>query len=145
MEEDDNLLQSFKIINIIYMALGAGMITSSVIFMFLVQSGNAAMNPGLTDILKIVVPVIAVVGFAAGRFLYTTSGKKSKEETNQSVKINNYRTACLIVWATIEGPGLFSSIAYFITGNQLFLIFFGMIFMGYLFSKPAITKFQQDF
>ena len=144
MQDDDNLIQSFKSINILFIALGAGMLLTSIVMVYMVQVG-AVVNPDLSDVLEIVVPVLGASGFVAGKFMYGMNAKKSKEETDPYVKINNYRIACLIVWVLMEGPGLFASISYFLTGDRIFLLFFSMIFMGYYFNKPSIAKFQQDF
>ncbi len=146
MNDEDKLIQSFKTLNIIYMALGAGMLMSSAVFVFLVGSGNAITKPELADVLKMVVPVIAVSGYIGGKFLYGTMAKKSKvETTDQTKRFTNYQTAFLIVWALLEGPGLFAAISYYLTGDQIFLAFFALVFLGYLFSKPSVNKFQQDF
>ncbi len=146
MLQENNFEQKFKVINIIYLALGAGMLLSLVMFVFMIESGVAqVVDESIADILKIVVVVIAISGYGAGKFLYGMNAKKSKVETNVITKLNNYQTACLIVWAMLEGPGLFACIAYFMTGDKLFLAFFSMIFMGYVLSKPSVSKFQQDF
>ncbi len=145
MADEDKLAQSFKTLNIIYMALGAGMIMSSAVFVFLIGSKTIIPQPGLAEVFKIVVPVLAVSGYIAGKFLYGMNSKKSKEEPDPMKKFANYQTSCLIVWALLEGSGLFSAIAYLQTADQLFLAFFAMIFLGYLFSKPSMIKFQQDF
>ena len=145
MESNDNLVQQFKIINIIYYALGAGMLMSAAMFTFMIQSGAMPVEDSLSGIMKFVVPAMGVGSFAIGKLLYNNFAAKSKEETDETVKINNYRTASLIQWATLEGSGLFSSICYLITGDPLFLVFFAMIFVGYILSKPSISKFQQDF
>jgi hypothetical protein len=145
MQQEDNLTPAFKTLNIIYMALGAGMLLSIAVFIFLVRSGGTPSAPDLAGTMKIVVPVLGISCFGIGRFLYGMSAKKSKEETSESIKLNNYRTASLIVWATTEGPALFASVAYYLTGDPVFLAFFAIIFLGFRFSRPSIEKFQQDF
>jgi hypothetical protein len=144
-QPNDNLVQQFKMINIIYLALGAGMLFSVAMFAFMVESGTVPVNNDLTFALQIAVPVLAVAGFAAGKFMYSMFGKKAKEDSNDANKIMQYRTATIIVWALLEGPGLFAGISYFMTGNKIFLAFFAMIFVGFIISKPSISKFQQDF
>jgi hypothetical protein len=145
MQQEDNLIPVFKTLNILYRALGVGMLLSIVVFICMVKFNTSPPNSDLADIMKIVVPVLGISCFGAGRFLYKMNAKKSKEETNEFSKLNNYRTASLIVWATLEGPALFAAVAYYLTGDQIFLAFFVVIFLGFIFSRPSIGKFQQDF
>jgi hypothetical protein len=144
-EPEDTLTPVFKMLNIIYIALGVGMLLSIAVFIFLIRTSVARADSGLAGILTIVVPVVGISSFGAGRFLYKMNAKKSKEETDVAVKLNNYRAASIIVWATMEGPALFSAVGYYLTGDQIFLLFFSVIFLGFIFSKPSIEKFQQDF
>ncbi len=144
-QPEDMLTPAFKALNIVYIALGVGMLMSIAVFIFLIKTSVTPADSGLTGILSIVVPVLGISCFGAGRFLYNLNAKKSKEETDVKVKLNNYRAASIIVWATMEGPALFSAVGYFLTGDQIFLLFFSIIFLGFIFSKPSIEKFQQDF
>jgi hypothetical protein len=143
--QDENLTRYFKFTTIIYLAIGVAMIMTSLLFIFLIESGTTPSNPELSGLLKIIVSVLGISGFMGGRFLYQNLAQKSKGETIPMTKLSNHRTASIIVWALLDGPGIFSSVAYFLTGDQIFLVIFALIFLGYLFSKPTMAKFQQDF
>lgn len=146
MEQGNNLAERFRALTIIYIALGAGMVISIALFYFMLASGTAVgLDAGTSDILKIVVVVIAMSGFGAGKFIYGMNAKKSQELTDPVAKFNSFQTTCIITWALLEGPGIFASVAYFMSGDSIFLAFFSMIFLGYIFNKPTVAKFQQDF
>ena len=145
MQQNINLEERIRTLTIIYLALGASMILSLSTFVFMVETGIAASYMGMEFFLRVLVIVIGIGGFGAGKFLYGMNAKKSKELADLSDKFNMYQTSCIIVWAMFEGPALIASGAYFITGDKLFIVFFSMIVIGYLFNKPSIPKFQQDF
>ncbi|HVD96962.1 MAG TPA: hypothetical protein VNB90_02080 [Cytophagaceae bacterium] len=128
------------------MALGIGMILTLSVFYFLVESGNGpGQDATLSSVFSIVVPVLGVMSFVVGKYLYKQGGTKSKAVEDISKKFVLYQTHCLIVWALLEGAALFAAIVYLITADPLFLVFFAMIFAGYVLSKPSVAKFQQDF
>lgn len=143
--QEDEVIPAFKIINTIYLAIGAGMLITAGVFYYLVESGGTVTDSQLASILQIAVLVAGVGGFGAGRYLYGTFSARSKAETMISQKLTHYRTALLISWAAIEGPGLFALVAYLLSGDQLFLAFFAMIFLVFVFTRPTVSKFQQDF
>lgn len=145
MQEEDSITPAFKTLSIIYYALGAGMLFSLVVFYILVSQGGNPGNGDLVLILSIVVPVMGIIGFGGGRYLAASFAQKSRFTTNVAQKFTYYRTACLISWAMLEAPALLSGVAYFLTGDSLFSAFFAMIFLVFLFNRPSITKFQQDF
>ncbi len=145
MEPEDRISIAFKTINLIYMALGMGMILSLGVFYFLVENKTEVPNAELVPVFSFAVPLMGIAGFLGGRYLYKQGSVKSKNETDLQKKLALYQTHMLIVWALLEGPALFASIVYLLTGDALFLVFFAMIFSGFVFSKPSIAKFQQDF
>jgi hypothetical protein len=146
MQQNFDIGPAFKTINIIYMALGMGMILSTGVFYYLVESGNGSgQSTDLVQVFTIVIPVLAVSCIGAGRFLYNKGAEKSRNEMDVQKKFALFQTHNLIVWAMLEGPALFSSVAYLLTGDPLFLVFFAMIFAVFIFSKPSISKFQQEF
>jgi hypothetical protein len=146
MQQNFDIGPAFKTLTIIYMALGMGMILSTGVFYFLIESGNGpTQNAELVQVFTIVVPVIAVSCIGAGRFLYNKGAEKSRNEMDIQKKFALFQSHNLIVWAMLEGPALFSVIAYWLTGDPLFLVFFAMIFAVFIFSKPSISKFQQEF
>ncbi len=144
MQEGD-LTSGFKVLTILYYALGGGLLLSAFVFYMVSDTSVNVVDPDLAGILAIVVPVFALSSFAVGKYMYATQAALSKEKATVSEKLNYYRTACLMRWASLEGAGLFSGVVYLLTGDLLFMAFLAMILVWFLLSKPSMSKFQQDF
>ena len=59
-------------------------------------------------------------------------------------KLGKYRTFKIISWAILEGAGLFSLIAFYITSNYLYVIIFILIFIFFLLNRASREGFVQD-
>ena len=55
-----------------------------------------------------------------------------------------YRTACLIQWALLEGPSIFCTICFFLTGNYAFLGLVLVILFVFVMTTPSKLKMQQQ-
>ena len=53
-----------------------------------------------------------------------------------------YRTACLIQWALLEGPCIFCTIGFFLTGNYAFLALVLVILFVFVMTAPSKLKMQ---
>lgn len=53
-----------------------------------------------------------------------------------------YRTACLIQWALLEGPSIFCTICFFLTGNYAFLGLVLVILFIFGMTAPSKLKMQ---
>lgn len=88
----------------------------------------------------LIVPVIVIGGIYAGNFIWNKKVADIENEPSLRAKLMHYQTASIISWAFLEGPALLSVVAFFQSGNQLFLII-AVVVIGYLLMKrPSKEK-----
>ncbi len=144
MNETSNLKQVFTSLKIIYLGLLMGQITFIAIFLFLVYSGS---SPGMKDLSNILlfVAFILVAGaiFTANKIFNL---KMNQVDPNNSIetKLTEYRTNLIIKFAILEGPSLFSAVFFFMTANELFLVFSTVILGFFFIYRPTNSKIISD-
>lgn len=133
--------------SIIYAALGAGQLFTMLVIYMISSMNGTPQNPDLVLPLQIAVASLAAAGIGAGIFLYNSKATQARSSSmSVEQKFTQYRTACIIQWATCEGPALFSAVAYFMTGDATFLVLFGAILLYFLFRlRPSVDAFNRDF
>lgn len=111
---------------------GLGMMTS---VLLILRMDEAPITP-LGDFVVIGVALLAAVLTVLSSFLF----RKQIGETvgkNLAEKLVIYRTAITVRFALMEGPGLLAAVLYFISGNYLFLVITGAMFLFMLLSRPT--------
>ena len=134
----------FQMLRIMYYALIAGQMFFGLIALYLnmadpVDSGENELR----DILIYLVPLFVIFGLIAGNFLYRSRLQVCRKKSDLIEKMSDYRSALILRYAFLEGPSLFSIIAYLLTGDFLFM---GMaIFMIGLFITIPPTRSKAVF
>ncbi len=134
----------FKSIKIVHLALVIGVVFFTLISVFLQFNGFGTVGHELTNILLIVVPIIALVGVFASAFLFKKKLNGINGRSNLKEKMEDYRSALIVKLALIEGPSFFTIIAFLLTGNYIFLGIAVMLIIVFLIYKPSQTKFIND-
>jgi hypothetical protein len=134
-----------KTLRIMHLALLFGQVIFMAIAFFLIYSGKFRnTESGFDQILKILIPVLAVGGFAYSHFLFKTKLGKAKNATGLNGKIAEYRGALISRYAGLEAPTLFSIIVGMLTGNLLYLGIAGVLILYFFSLTPGPARIAAD-
>jgi hypothetical protein len=126
---------SFTTLKILHTALLAGVFFLSLASVFLVARGEVTMpaDRSMDRTLQVVAVVLSGGALLIGFRLFKKKIMDIRNSTEAgSIKLIRYRTACVIWWAFIEAPALFSIVCFLLTGNYAFfaLAFFHVIVLA---------------
>ncbi len=139
-QQPTNLKELYNSIKILPLALIAGLCMISGIMVYLKQGQDATDNFG--EFLVIIIALLAAAGFVLGSFLFRKRIADSMGKT-MIEKLVIYRQATIIRFALLEGPGLFSIVFFFLTGNYLYMIITGAMVLFMLLNKPTDDMIAQ--
>lgn len=96
-----------------------------------------------SDRLLFLVPVLALLGYFGGKFLFKKMTFSLKENDSLETKLKKFQTASHIKYALIEAPAFFALFVYYNSGNALPLVI-AICLLAYLFvqkpNKDSIRK-----
>ena len=125
------------------------MLISQIIFaviVFLLLFGNKFIPPfqRYDRVLQLTLLVFSFGGFYIGTFYIL---KRKVEEIkisnlNPREKFSRYRKACIVQWALIHGPCLFSIMCFLLVGNISFLALAGTLMVLFAMMGPSLIKIQ---
>src|SRR6266481_8276443 len=132
-----------KMLPMIHLALLIGQVLfGTVVYNITPQKGfsfDGSANPFIYLSLA-----LAFGGFTAGNILFTKQLQKIEPESTLSQNLVTYQTAFIIRMALLEGPSLFSIVAYMLSGNLFFLAVFCLIILYFIFIRPTKDKIVND-
>jgi len=119
--------------------------TTAVLFFLRSTQGDAMQDEGLlNEVFHYVVSGVALIMPVSGWFISKKSLKSIKEHDSLSDKLSKYQSGLLLKYAFYEGPTIFAAVAYFLTGNFLFLgISLGLIAV-FLLHIPTRSRLFMD-
>lgn len=129
---------AFKALKIVHLAIAAGLLLFAAIILLLFQTGQVkAMDTSLERTLQVVTVVVSLGSLFIGFNLFKRKMMEARNSTAPGeTRMNLYRTACIIWWAMIEGPGLLAVVAFFIAGNYAFIALAGFHILLLFFFMP---------
>lgn len=131
-----------KTLKLIHMALVVGLVLFAG-FAY-VQIGGFAIASTEISFMVYLVPTIAVAGYFGSKYIFGRQIQKILRETPLSEKLQQYFSAAIIQYAVIEGPGFLALLAYFTSGNALFLVI-AICLIVYLYTrKPTYQKLKNE-
>lgn len=131
-----------KTMRIIFFALLAGQIIFMAVAFFTVN--NNPPQSQSDDLFNIIVPVAIGLGLFMSGMLFKQLLGKIKNDASFEKKLEAYRSAMIIRYALLEGPSIFSTVAYLLSGNIIFLAFSGVMILAFLMNMPSRNKAAQD-
>jgi hypothetical protein len=131
-----------KTMRIIFFALLAGQIIFMAVAFFTVN--NNPPQSQSDDLFNIIVPVAIGLGLFISGMLFKQLLGKIKNDASFEKKLEAYRSAMIIRYALLEGPSIFSTVAYLLSGNIIFLAFSGVMILAFLMNMPSRNKAAQD-
>jgi hypothetical protein len=133
---------SFSALNILHKAMLAGQVLFATVCFYMLYSKTVI--PALQDldkILQVLAITLSAAGFFAGNFLFKKRLLQAKESpAGLTEKFAIYRSACILQWALLEGPGIFSIICFFLTGNYAFLALAATVILLFVILGPSKIK-----
>lgn len=135
----------FKSIQVIHLALMAGVVFFTAISIILQMDGpfvdgGAEMNFALIY----VVPAFTIMGIFTSNFMFKQRLKESLSKVNLKEKLDLYRSALIIKFALIEGPSFFAVIAYILTGNLIYIGIIVLLLAMFWIYRPTKEKLILD-
>jgi MFS family permease len=132
-----------KINTVIHLALISGVALFSVIAFGLIESRELRWND-TGDIFFFIVPIAAILGIVAGNILYKKGLESLIDKNTLKEKLTGFQTALIIKYAFLEGPSLIGVVAFFNTGNLLYLLISGVLIIYFFFQRPSKEKIMND-
>lgn len=130
-----------KTLPIIHLALVAGQtLFAAVTFIIPKNPVKSAGN----DMLIYIAPILAVICFIAGHFLFLKLLGNIKSDSTLKDKLMAYQSATIVRLALLEGPSLFSIVGLLLTGNMIFLGITGAIIAYFIYLRPTRQKIEDD-
>jgi hypothetical protein len=135
---------AFKVLSILHKGLMMGQIFFSGICIYLVYTNTilpAAKE--LDKTLQVVALIITAVGIYVGMTFFKKKLMQIRAmQADAKEKFALYRTACLVQWALLEGPSIFCTICFFLTGNYAFLALVLVILFVFVMTASSKLKMQ---
>jgi hypothetical protein len=98
----------------------------------------------MDDEFVFIVPVLALGGFFGGYLIFKKQKYVLREKEGFQEKLSGYQSVLITRFALIQGPSLFSIIAYILSGNVFFLLITGLLSVYFIFLRPTREKIETD-
>lgn len=130
-----------KSLSILHLAFFAG---QAILFaiMYATRDANQLVDDDTLRIYKIVWGALGIVVILVGSLIYRkqVTALSNNEGLSATEKIQGYRGANILRWASVEGISLFSIIFYFLTGYPNFFYVGLALLAMFFFLKPSLSK-----
>jgi hypothetical protein len=134
----------FRVLTKIYVTLIFVQLIFILIALFLRTDMHAAPESGDFDIFKILVPLFVAGGVYEGNVLYRKRIRKASQQSTLAKKLKGYRLALMLRYAFWLAPSLFAIVAYFLTGNWMYLALSLIVILLFLAKRPGMDKARQE-
>ena len=132
-----------KINTVIHLALISGVTLFSVIAFALIENRELRWND-TDDIFFFIVPIAAISGIILGNILYKKGLESLVDKNSLKEKLTGFQTVLIIKYALLEGPSLIGVVAFFSTGNLLYLLISGVLIIYFFLQRPSKEKIMND-
>jgi hypothetical protein len=118
----------FKILKTVHLALFMGMLAFAIVSMVVVQQQMIPVaDESFQRIFQVVCVMASLASLVIGFNIFKRNMLAARNLPESGGKrMEKYRTACILWWAMIEGPGLLATIGYMLTANLSFLALAGL-------------------
>ena len=133
----------FKAMKILFTALFTGQVFFAVIAYVLQKSGSFSGSPSLLQVFMYAAPAFNIMGIIVAHLIFKRRAAAIDIQQPLRMKLDEYRALCILRWAIIEGPTIFTIIAFLLTGAQVFLaltVFMLLVFLSLLPSRERLKK-----
>ncbi|MEO7308573.1 MAG: hypothetical protein ABIR78_08875 [Ferruginibacter sp.] len=133
---------ALKVLHILHKALLMGQIFFAALCVYIIYTKSIVPSAsGLEKVLQVAALILTAVGVYAGTTIFKKKLILTREmQTDARQKFAQYRAASIIQWALLEGPAIFCSICFFLTGNYAFLALSIVIMFLFAVMGPSKNK-----
>lgn len=131
--------QSFlKTLKIIHLALCGGLLLFATISFL--QFDSTLIADSESNLMLYLVPAVAIAGYFGSTYLFEKHIRKIKKDDSLVKKLQRYQSALVLQYAIIEGPAILALMAYYTSGNALFLAIAACMIVFLYSKKPSFQK-----
>jgi hypothetical protein len=132
-------------LNIIHKAMLIGQFILAAVIFYMIYSNQ--LQPSMTEqerMLQVIAIALCAAGFFGGANIFRRKLQEIRTmQGGAKERFAAYRTACIVQWALLEGPCIFSIIGFFLTGNYAFMALAGMFIILFVLQSPTKNKVMQ--
>lgn len=144
MNNFKNATQFFNTLHILFYGfMSGGLIFFLITYLALQSKQLEASATELSSIFNYMVPLICIMEFGFAVFLFDVTAKKIPSIASLREKLSAYFRGKLVQWALIESAGLFAIVAYFLTGNQMYALWYLSSLMVLAFYRATPSNFYK--
>ena len=134
----------FRAIQIVHLAMVAGILFFVLISVFLQAKAFGTMDDESNNLLMVFALAFAAIGIASSKILFRRKLIKCNAKTTLTEKLDEYRSALIIKFASLEAPSFLSIVIYLLTGNTIVLVIAGVLIIIFLMYRPTKEKLMDD-
>ncbi len=141
---ENNSGSYFQSLRIVHASLLGGTILILAIVRFLIINPDELATAAIDDPILLYAPaVVMVLGVLFGEFMFQRQLKEGRQQNQLIDKLNAYRAACIVRWASIEGTVLFAIVWFLLYADKYFMAI-ALVGMALLaFARPTPQKAAQ--
>jgi hypothetical protein len=144
MDNFKNATHFFNTLNILFYGfMSGGLIFFLITYLAFQSKQLEASATDLSSSFTYIVPLVCIMEFSLAIFLFDLMAKKIPSMESLREKLSTYFRGKLIQWALIEGGGLFAIVAYFLTGNQMYALWYLSSVMVLAFYRATPSNFYK--
>lgn len=129
---------------IIFFALLAGMLIFLFVALYLTYSHDNFVLYSFSAPLNYVAIFLSLWGIITGKIMFKKGLVKVKKEDNEQLKYQLYSSTYIIQLGLIEGPVLFTIVAFLVMGEIIFLGFTLLLIFYFLTLFPTEENVKKD-
>ncbi len=108
------------------------------------KNGNFSATADYSNIFVYIVPVIAMMGYFASKFVYQNLIRNIPKEEPLAKKMQRYQMATIFKYALLEGPAFLALGIYYIDGNALYLVIGISLILYLFFQRPTKEQLKSE-
>lgn len=134
----------FQSLRILHAAMLGGALLFLAVVRFVLLNSEIIDAASVDDPLLLYTPaVVMLLGILFGEFMFQRQIKEARNLPSLVDKLNAYRAASIVRWASMEGPVLFATVWFFLYADKYFMAI-ALVGMALLaFSRPIPQKTVQ--
>ncbi len=135
----------YKSLQVLFFALMAGQVAFLLVAYYLVSQG--VFVAGMKQLENIMMPILIILSLVcmiSGNKIFKRKQQQLGNIPSLSSRFSEYRSACLVRWALLEGCCLFAVICFMLTSNNLFILIAALLLFIFGASAPVKNKVAAD-
>ncbi len=130
-----------KRLNIIYLALVSGQLLMCGVIVFL----NMGQETVTGSIFNYIAPIISLTTISVAFFLKGKHQEKARQLTDETQKLEHFRSSNIMRWALIEGGTITMIIFFFLEHNYIYLFLFALGMAAFTLLKPSEESLRENY